>query len=378
MEPGTNKLLLLRVLRIALFTAPMFAGVASTHAQAANDTLTVRIRAVPGMQYDVVRFAAEPGRHVKLVLTNADEMEHNMLINKPEQREAVVNAALALGQQGPKMNYIPEDADVLWVIPLLEPGESDSITFRAPRQTGVYPYVCTFPGHGFVMFGSMHVTNGVMPPLEDDPSVPAGRRADAEAEQIGNEKTQGHPYEPEPPYLYRVLMPDVGPAAIAVSLPNKLSYCWDAGTCRLRYAWQGEFLDMTDYWTIKGELHAKILGTVFYRDKTDFPFRLGVPDKIPSVDFKGYRLVNRFPEFHYYLDDVEVFELILAKEDGSGLVRKFRMPKVSQSVWLVHEPNDGATYTFSSGKWQGNTLLLSQDEAKEFTITMTRKGEASR
>ena len=356
-------------LLIALLTAVPLQG------QAPKDTLTVRIRAVPGMQYDIVRFVAEPGRYVKLVLTNADEMEHNLLITKAGKREAVVNAALALGQQGPKLNYIPENADILQAIPLLGPGESDSIIFRAPRQTGVFPYVCTFPGHGFVMYGAMHVTNGVMPPLEDDPSVPVGRRADADVAGHSQKKATGHPYEPVPPYLYRVLMPNAGPAAIAVSLPNKLSYCWDAGSCRLRYAWQGEFLDMTDYWTIKGELHAKILGTVFYRDKTDFPFRIGDEEQTPVVKFKGYRLVDRFPEFHYFINDVEVYELILPNEDGSALLRTFSISQVAQnqSLRFVYDVTDGVTYTSSAGKWSGNVLALTAAEAKTFTITMTRK-----
>ena len=48
-------------------------------------------------------------------------------------------------------------------------------------------------------------------------------------------------------------MPGAGPAAIAVSLPNDLSYCWDAGSCRLRYAWQGEFLDPDGYFNKKAE-----------------------------------------------------------------------------------------------------------------------------
>jgi len=30
---------------------------------------------------------------------------------------------------------------------LLGPGESDTISFAAPRKPGVYTYICSFPGH---------------------------------------------------------------------------------------------------------------------------------------------------------------------------------------------------------------------------------------
>jgi putative heme-binding domain-containing protein len=40
---------------------------------------------------------------------------------------------------------------------LLQPGESQAITFEAPKTPGVYPYVCTYPGHWRRMFGALYV-----------------------------------------------------------------------------------------------------------------------------------------------------------------------------------------------------------------------------
>jgi hypothetical protein len=38
-----------------------------------------------GLQYDQVRFSVKPGAKVKITLTNADEMSHNMVNHlKPE------------------------------------------------------------------------------------------------------------------------------------------------------------------------------------------------------------------------------------------------------------------------------------------------------
>lgn len=343
--------------------------------QAPEDTvITISLKAIAGLQYDLVRFSVKPGANVKVILTNSDDMEHNLVFTKPGTRLEIVDAAQALGPDGPASNYIPASSNILWFIPVLPPGQSDSLLFKAPRKTGVYPYVCTFPGHGIIMYGAMHVTNGVMPQIVEDPNVPPGRRKDdltGNSDQ-GKPRSSGHPYELVPPFLYRVLLPDAGPAAIAVSLPNKLSYCWDAGACRLRYAWSGDFLDLTDYWAIKGELFGKILGTVFYRDKTEYPLRIREPANIPAVDFKGYSLVEQYPEFHYSIDGMEVFELIHPKEDGSGLLRTFRIPGAGQTIWFVTDPHDGAIYESTAGQWEDGRLRISPDEAKAFTITMTR------
>jgi azurin len=341
--------------------------------QVPADTLRVQIHAVSGMQYDLVRFAVKPGSWVKLVLANTDDMEHNLVIGRKGSREKIVAAALSLGKDGPAAAYIPKVEEVLHSIPVLKPGEADSIVFRVPRSAGVYPYVCTFPGHGNIMYGAMHVSNGVMPRLLADLNIPEHRRKGEENDT--KERPSGHPFTLVPPYHYRVLMPDAGPAAIAVCLPHDLAYCWDAGACRLRYAWTGEFLDLTDYWTIKGELHAKILGTVFYRDQSAFPLRLGHFDSIPSVKFKGYRLIRGYPEFHYLINGYEVFELITPVGKGEGLIRQIRIRDADRPVWFIHGSRDGVVYRSDKGHWVENQLRLDPKEAAQFTITMMKSGQ---
>jgi azurin len=358
------------VLRILFFLALSFFFTSLAIGQA-NNVMVIPIKAIAGMQFDQVRFRVKPGAVVRIVLTNTDEMSHNLLITVPRSREAVVKEALNLGEKGPAMSYIPKSPNVLWAIPIVEPGQSKSITFTVPQALGVYPYVCTFPGHGYVMFGAMYVTDKPMPPLKDDPNIPEIRR---ESNATLNQSRDGqpwHPYKTEPPFLYRIFMPDAGPTAIAVNLPNRLSYCWDAGSCRLRYAWQGDFLDPIDYWEKKAEPTAKILGIVFYRDKTKFPLRNDDPEKVPTVDFKGYKLIQSYPEFHYTIDGVDVFELIKPKPDASGLERTFRIPDATKSVWFVFDKDDGVTYSSSVGKMADGTLLLSAGEAKQFTLMMT-------
>ncbi len=368
-----------------------FLSVKQVNARQADDSVTtIRLNVLVGLQFDVVRFKVKPGAKVKVILTNSDDMSHNLLITKPGKRLEVVNEALQLEEKGPAMDYIPNSSSILWVIPVVNPNQVKSVSFTAPQQPGVYPYVCTLPGHGFVMYGAMYVTDDEkIPDVKNDPNIPPNRRQEdspvANSQHMDHEMNTEHqvkkpkplhPYTPVSPYLYRVFIEDSSPAAIVVSLPGDLSYCWDAGACRLRFAWSGGFLDNSELWKGKGDVLAKVVGTVFFRDKTDFPLLINV-DKVPVVDYKGYKLINRYPEFHYTLNGVEVYELILPKADGSGLIRTFRIPDASKTVWFAINPGDGVEYKTSAGKWENGKLKLSSSQAKKFTITMSRKEGAT-
>ena len=326
------------------------------------------------MKFDLTRIKVKPGERIKLTLTNADDMDHNLVITKPGARQEVVDASHKLGENGPKQNYVPLSDKVLWSVRIVTPGQSAYIIFQAPTKEDVYPYVCTFPGHGLVMYGAMYVTTKDLPPLEKDTNVPPGNALGADTNIIMLSPDL-HPYKTTPPYLYRIFMPDAGPAAIAVSLPNQLSYCWDAGSCRLRYAWQGEFLDPKNYFDKKAEKYAKLMGTIFYRDKTTYPLKFSA-DKNPVVEFKGYKLIDRYPEFHYTIDGRDVYELIKPKEDGSGLIRSFKVPEATQPLYFVFDKSDGAEYSTSKGKINGNQIDLTADDAHEFVIVMTKKETA--
>ncbi len=150
---------------------------------------------------------------------------------------------------------------------------------------------------------------------------------------------------PEPgkrPVVVRWDMPESTPAAIAVGLPGKLSYCFDAGESRLRYAWRGGFLDLSETLVKKTDANrltptAKLIGEVFYRSD-GFPIRVGSADREPPRRFRGYRLVDGHLEFRYEVDGMEVSERIVAAEGSGGLVRHFTVSKVDQPMWFV----DGA------------------------------------
>src|SRR6476469_11229911 len=103
------------------------------------------------------------------------------------------------------------------------------------------------------MYGVMYVTpDSTLPDIRNDLDIPESRRQDDSVKERKEAQTQAvpnpHPYALIPPYLYHVFIEGASPAAIAVHLPNDLSYCWDAGTCRLSFACKGDFLDMSPLW----------------------------------------------------------------------------------------------------------------------------------
>jgi azurin len=122
--------------------------------------LQLAVSVVKGqMKFSLPNFSAKPGQRVRLTLTNPDEMQHNLVVVKPGTLDAVgvLADALARTPDAAERNYIPPTPDVVASTKLVDPGQSFTLEFTAPRQTGDYPYICTFPGHWRLMQGMMKV-----------------------------------------------------------------------------------------------------------------------------------------------------------------------------------------------------------------------------
>lgn len=132
--------------------------VAST--KASSDIKTIRIKTIrEAMKYDLKEFTVSPGQTVQIILENTDAMQHNLVVTRPGMREKVGKAgdAMMKDEKGAEKNYVPNLPEVLFATPLVNPGQSYTLTFKAPVRVGDYPYVCTFPGHWTLMNGVMHV-----------------------------------------------------------------------------------------------------------------------------------------------------------------------------------------------------------------------------
>lgn len=352
------------VLSVFLFlTLPLFAQKADT---------TITLKAIAGLQYDLPRLAVRPGTRVTILLENYDDMAHNVVITKPGARLTVVNEALKAGSE---KNYVPETPLVLAASKVVLPGASARISFLVEKE-GIYPYVCTYPGHGFVMYGALYATTKALPPLDKDPNMPPTIKQSTGHEGHTATPASPHPFAVEYPMLYRTFMPGCSPAAIVVSLTPSLSYCWDAGQSRLRYAWAGG-VDNDPQWEAKGNKLSKVVGEVFWReDSLNYPIRVGSPEKMPVVQYKGYRLLNRLPQFRYVVDGVEVSETIRALPADKGVVREFFTNKfLGKPLFFKVEPHKNIRYTSSAGAFKNGVLKVPTGTMK-FSVTIQKNQPA--
>ncbi len=121
---------------------------------------TITLSVVPGqMAFDKTALTVAAGQLVQLVFVNPDVMQHNFILGAPGSLEEIGAAAdrmLATGD-AVAQQYVPQSPVILFSSPLVDPGQTVTVQFRAPAQPGAYPFVCTFPGHWRLMNGVITV-----------------------------------------------------------------------------------------------------------------------------------------------------------------------------------------------------------------------------
>ena len=111
----------------------------------------------PGLKFSLEQFQVKAGSKVEIIFNNDDDMLHNLVVVIPGTAIEVGEMAMKLGLEGQGKNYIPETTRVLYHTNLLQPHTSETIYFVAPEKPGDYTYVCTVPGHFYIMQGTMKV-----------------------------------------------------------------------------------------------------------------------------------------------------------------------------------------------------------------------------
>src|SRR5688572_16417898 len=112
----------------------LFLGMLIARSEAAD--VSINISAAAGLKFEPARLVVAPGDKVTLLFTNPDDMMHNLVITRPGARMKVVEAALALGADGPARNFVPATDLVLWSTAVINPGGSTQLSFTAPREEG--------------------------------------------------------------------------------------------------------------------------------------------------------------------------------------------------------------------------------------------------
>ena len=111
------------------------------------------------MAFDKDLVVVAAGKPVEFLLDNSDLMPHNFVITQPGALEEIGLLSEANAQQPgfAEKQYVPTSDKVLAKSSLLQPRDTQKVSFTAPNQPGVYPYVCTYPGHWRRMYGALYV-----------------------------------------------------------------------------------------------------------------------------------------------------------------------------------------------------------------------------
>lgn len=188
----------------------------------------------------------------------------------------------------------------------------------------------------------------------------------------------------EKPVLMRTFLPNVTPRAIAIRFPNAVHLAYDAQSCRVAYAWSGEFLDMSPVWNNRGGQRAAIRGEIFWNGPGGFPWDVTTtPESIPDftnrskdttlgaelphdgqlhpsrLHFRGYSTKANTPRFQFQLELDQAAPAEFTEEVASidaelafGLLRAVTITApAGRSLWLQVGASEGpATWQTADGK----------------------------
>jgi len=121
-------------------------------------TDTIQLEANENMRFDKELFKVHTGKKITLIFKNTSvtantSMSHNVVILKPGIDLADFADA---ARNAPNEQYVPSSVMELIIAHtrLVAGGQSDQVEFTI-SQTGVYPFICSFPGHWGTMQGKI-------------------------------------------------------------------------------------------------------------------------------------------------------------------------------------------------------------------------------
>lgn len=134
-------------------------SIPNPHARRFKPARPITIETGTNLTYKTRSFRVRAGEPIALTLSNPDVVPHNWALAKPGTLQRVGQLANQLISDPDAVirHYIPHTEDVLVYTDVVLPRGKFTVYFRAPKQPGRYPYLCTFPGHWLVMNGEMIV-----------------------------------------------------------------------------------------------------------------------------------------------------------------------------------------------------------------------------
>jgi len=119
--------------------------------------VAIKVDSANPLAYDLKAITVKAGQPVKLTFNNSHPtlpQPHNFVLGKLGVDKGKMMSIAMAGMTQVDKGYIPESTDILAHTKLIQPGQSETIEFVAPAA-GDYHYICTFPGHGAIMNGTL-------------------------------------------------------------------------------------------------------------------------------------------------------------------------------------------------------------------------------
>jgi putative heme-binding domain-containing protein len=138
------------------------------------------------MTYDKDLLVVKAGKPVEIIFENTDLMPHNLVITRPGTMEEIGRIAedTATLPETAVRQYVPQSPHILLASRLLQPRQSQKLSFTAPTAPGVYPYVCTYPGHWRRMYGALYVVEDLDAYLENPEAYLASAKLEIKDELL--------------------------------------------------------------------------------------------------------------------------------------------------------------------------------------------------
>ncbi|HVJ82052.1 MAG TPA: PVC-type heme-binding CxxCH protein, partial [Planctomycetia bacterium] len=151
----------------------------------------IRVGTLPErMAYDKEMLVVQAGKPVEFILDNSDLMPHNFVITQPGAMAEIGELAekTATDPAAAQRQFVPRSGKILLSSRLLQPRETQKLSFTAPKKPGVYPYVCTYPGHWRRMYGALYVVADLESYLAGPESYLAEHKFDIADELLKNNR----------------------------------------------------------------------------------------------------------------------------------------------------------------------------------------------
>jgi hypothetical protein len=103
---------------------------------------------------------AKTNQPIRIEFNNPDATPHNLVLVQPDSLEEVGLAANDMAKDpiaAKNGQFIPESNKIITHTKMLKQGETEFLRFKAPKKPGIYPYLCSFPGHWTIMKGNLIV-----------------------------------------------------------------------------------------------------------------------------------------------------------------------------------------------------------------------------